>query len=149
MQSVVTLLLNVLWILTGGIWMAFAWLIAAVLVAITIIGLPWTRAALEIASYTLLPFGRVALRRDAVAGRVDLGTGAIGTLGNVIWLVLAGWWLALGHVVAAIGLALTVIGIPFAWAHLKLAALSLWPIGRTIVTIEEAAALRGSGALRS
>lgn len=149
MQSVVTLLLNVLWILTGGIWMAFAWLIAAVLMAITIIGLPWTRAALEIASYTLLPFGRVALRRDAVAGRVDLGTGAIGTLGNVIWLVLAGWWLALGHVVAAIGLALTVIGIPFAWAHLKLAALSLWPIGRTIVTIEEAAALRGSGALRS
>ena len=149
MQSLVTLLLNVLWILTGGIWMAFAWLIAAVLMAITIIGLPWTRAALEIASYTLLPFGRVALRRDAVAGRVDLGTGAIGTLGNVIWLVLAGWWLALGHVVAAIGLALTVIGIPFAWAHLKLAALSLWPIGRTIVTIEEAAALRGSGALRS
>ena len=148
MQSLVTLLLNVLWILTGGIWMAFAWLIAAVLMAITIIGLPWTRAALEIASYTLLPFGRVALRRDAVAGRVDLGTGAIGTLGNVIWLVLAGWWLALGHLVAAIGLALTVIGIPFAWAHLKLAALSLWPIGRTIVTIEEAAALRGSGALR-
>ena len=149
MQSLVTLLLNVLWILTGGIWMAFAWLIAAVLMAITIIGLPWTRAALEIASYTMLPFGRVALRRDAVAGRVDLGTGAIGTLGNVIWLVLAGWWLALGHVIAAIGLALTVIGIPFAWAHLKLAALSLWPIGRTIVTIEEAAALRGSGALRS
>jgi uncharacterized membrane protein YccF (DUF307 family) len=148
MQSVLTLLLNVLWILTGGIWMAFAWLIAAVLMAITIIGLPWTRAALEIASYTLLPFGRVAVRRDAVAGRVDLGAGPIGTLGNIIWLVLAGWWLALGHAVAAIGLALTIIGLPFAWAHLKLAALSLWPVGRTIVRIEEAAALRESGALR-
>lgn len=149
MQSMLTLLLNVLWILTGGIWMAFAWLIAAVLMAITIVGLPWTRAAVNIASYTLLPFGRVALPRDTVAGRADLGTGALGTLGNVLWLVVAGWWLALGHVVAAIGLALTVIGIPFAWAHLKLAALSLWPIGRTIVTVEEAAALRGSGALRS
>lgn len=149
MQSVLTLLLNVLWILTGGIWMAFAWLIAAMLMAITIIGLPWTRAALEIASYTLLPFGRVALRREAVPGRVDLGAGAIGTLGNVVWLVLAGWWLALGHVIAAIGLAVTIIGVPFAWAHLKLAALSLWPVGRTIVTIEEAAALRGSDALRS
>ena len=63
-------------------------------------------------------------------------------LGNVIWLVLAGWWLALGHLVTAVGLALTIIGIPFAWAHLKLALLSLWPIGRTIVSVEEAALLR-------
>ena len=129
--------------------MAFAWLIAAVLMAITIVGLPWARAALNIASYTLLPFGRVAVPRDAMAGRADLGTGALGTLGNVIWLVLAGWWLALGHVIAAIGLALTVIGIPFAWAHLKLAALSLWPVGKTILTIEETAAFRESGQLRS
>ena len=80
MRSLLSLLLNVLWILTGGIWMAFAWLIAAVLMAITIIGLPWARAALNIASYTLLPFGRVAVPRDAVAGRADLGTGALGTL---------------------------------------------------------------------
>ena len=149
MRSLLSLLLNVLWILTGGIWMAFAWLVAAVLMAITIIGLPWARAALNIASYTLLPFGRVAVPRDAVAGRADLGTGALGTLGNVIWLVLAGWWLALGHVMAAIGLALTVIGIPFAWAHLMVAALSLWPVGKTILTIEETAAFRESGQLRS
>ena len=68
----------------------------------------------------------------------DLGCGALGTMINVIWLLLAGWWLGLGHVITAIGLAITIIGIPFAWAHLKLAALSLWPIGKTVVTTEEA-----------
>jgi uncharacterized membrane protein YccF (DUF307 family) len=140
--SLLNLILNVLWVLTGGIWMALAWLLAAVIMAITIIGLPWARAAYNIASYTLLPFGRVALPRDEVAGREDLGTSPAGTLGNVIWLVLAGWWLALGHIITGVGLALTIIGIPFAWAHLKLALLSLWPIGRTIVSIEDAALLR-------
>ena len=141
-MSLLNLILNVLWVLTGGIWMALAWLLAALIMAITIIGLPWARAAYNIASYTLLPFGRVALPRDEVAGREDLGTSPLGTLGNVIWLVLAGWWLALGHIITGVGLALTIIGIPFAWAHLKLALLSLWPIGRTIVSIEEAALLR-------
>jgi uncharacterized membrane protein YccF (DUF307 family) len=141
-MSLLSLILNVLWVVTGGIWMALAWLLAALIMAITIIGLPWARAAYNIASYTLLPFGRVALPRDEVAGREDLGTSPLGTLGNVIWLVLAGWWLALGHIITGVGLALTIIGIPFAWAHLKLALLSLWPIGRTIVSIEEAALLR-------
>jgi uncharacterized membrane protein YccF (DUF307 family) len=141
-MSLLSLILNILWVLTGGIWMALAWLLAAVIMAITIIGLPWARAAYNIASYTLLPFGRVALPRDEVAGREDLGTSPLGTLGNVIWLVLAGWWLALGHIITGVGLAFTIIGIPFAWAHLKLALLSLWPIGRTIVSIEDAALLR-------
>jgi uncharacterized membrane protein YccF (DUF307 family) len=142
-MSFLSLVLNVLWVVTGGIWMALAWLLAALIMAITIIGLPWARAAWNIASYTFLPFGRVALRRDEVAGAPDLGTSPLGMVGNVIWLVLAGWWLALGHVITAVALALTVIGIPFAWAHLKLALLSLWPIGRTIVSTEEAALLRG------
>jgi uncharacterized membrane protein YccF (DUF307 family) len=142
-MSPLSLLLNILWVVTGGIWMAAAWLVAAVIMAITIVGLPWARAAFNIASYTFLPFGRVALPRDAVAGEDDLGTGPLGTFGNLIWLVLAGWWLALGHVATAIALAITLIGIPFAWAHLKLALISLWPIGRTIVSVEEAAALRG------
>jgi uncharacterized membrane protein YccF (DUF307 family) len=142
-MSLLSLILNVLWLVTGGIWMALAWLLAAVIMAITIIGLPWARAAYNIASYTLLPFGRVALPRDEVAGREDLGTSPLGTLGNVIWLVLAGWWLALGHIITGVGLAFTIIGIPFAWAHLKLALLSLWPIGRTIVSVEEAELLRG------
>ncbi len=142
-MSPLSLLLNILWVVTGGIWMAIAWLVAAVIMAITIVGLPWARAAVSIASYTFLPFGRVALARDEVAGADDLGTGPLGVVGNLIWLVLAGWWLALGHVITAVALAVTIIGIPFAWAHLKLALLSLWPIGRTIVSVEEAEVLRG------
>jgi uncharacterized membrane protein YccF (DUF307 family) len=145
-MSFLSLVLNVLWVVTGGIWMALAWLLAALIMAITIIGIPWARAAYNIASYTFLPFGRVALRRDEVAGADDLGTSPLGMIGNLIWLLLAGWWLALGHVATAIALAITIIGIPFAWAHLKLALLSLWPIGRTIVSVEEAALLRGGRA---
>src|SRR5229473_8715081 len=127
------LLLNILWIVTGGVWMAAGWLLAAVIMAITIIGLPWARAAFNIALYTLLPFGQKAVSRAEYTGQEDIGTGPLGVVGNIIWLVLAGWWLALGHLVIAVLLAITIIGIPFAWAHLKLAGLALWPIGRMIV----------------
>ena len=130
-------LLNLLWIVFGGLWMALGWVIAAVLMAITIIGLPWTRAALNIALYTLLPFGQTAVSRAAHTGQEDLGTGPLGAIGNLIWLVLAGWWLALGHLITAVVLAITIVGIPFAWAHLKLARIALWPIGKMIVPIED------------
>jgi uncharacterized membrane protein YccF (DUF307 family) len=133
LMSPFSLLLNILWIIFGGLWMAFAWLVAAVIMAITIIGLPWAWAALNIASYTLLPFGQKAVSRAEHLGREDIGTGPLGFLGNIIWLVLAGWWLALGHLITAILLAFTIIGIPFAWAHLKLAGIALWPIGKMIV----------------
>jgi uncharacterized membrane protein YccF (DUF307 family) len=129
----VSILLNILWLLLGGVWMAFAWLVAAVIMAITIIGLPWARAAFNIAVYTLLPFGQRAVRRDSLTGQSDIGTGPLGLIGNLIWLILAGWWLALGHVIAAVLLAVTIIGIPFAWAHLKLAGIALWPIGMAII----------------
>jgi uncharacterized membrane protein YccF (DUF307 family) len=132
-MSALSLLLNVLWIVFGGAWMALGWLVAAVIMAITIIGLPWTRAALNIALYTLLPFGQTAVSRAEYYGSEDMGTGPLGLLGNIIWLVLAGWWLALGHLITAILLAVTIVGIPFAWAHLKLAGIALWPIGKTIV----------------
>jgi uncharacterized membrane protein YccF (DUF307 family) len=131
-------LLNILWIVTGGLWMALAWALAAVIMALTLIGLPWTRAAFTIALYTLLPFGQRAVSRADYTGQEDIGTGPLGMLGNLIWLLLAGWWLAVLHVVTAIGLAVTLIGIPFAWAHLKLAGIALWPIGKMIVPIEEA-----------
>jgi len=134
----VSILLNVLWLLIGGVYMAAAWVLAGVIMAITIVGLPWTRAAFNIAAYTLLPFGQRAVRRDALTGRADLGTGVLGMIGNLIWLVLAGWWLALGHLVTALALALTIIGLPFAWAHLKLAGLALWPIGKAIVPVQNA-----------
>jgi uncharacterized membrane protein YccF (DUF307 family) len=139
-------LLNILWLLTGGLWMAVGWVIAGVLLAITIIGLPWTRSAFSIAAYTLLPFGYRVVRRDEYTGQADLGTGPLGVLGNLIWLVLAGWWLALGHLVTAVALAITIIGIPFAWAHLKLAGLALWPIGRMIVPMDELPPGRGYSA---
>ncbi|MGH6778830.1 MAG: YccF domain-containing protein [Bradyrhizobium sp.] len=131
----VSILLNLLWILLGGAWMAFGWLVAAVIMAVTIIGLPWARAALNIAIYTLLPFGQRAVPREEVTGRPDIGTGPLGLIGNLIWLVLAGWWLALGHLVTAVILAVTIIGIPFAWAHLKLAGIALWPVGKEIVPV--------------
>ena len=125
--------MNLLWILLGGLWMAAGWVLAAIIMAITIIGIPWSRAAFNIAAYTLLPFGQRAVSREAYLGRGDVGTGALGLIGNIIWLVLAGWWLALGHVITAIMLAVTIVGIPFAWAHFKLAGIALWPIGKTIV----------------
>ena len=131
-----SLLLNVLWIVFGGLWMAVGWLIAALIMAVTIIGLPWARAALTLAGYTLLPFGQRAVSRADYTGQHDIGTGPLGSIGNVIWLVLAGWWLALGHLLTAIALAITIIGIPFAWAHLKLAGLSLAPVGKMIVPID-------------
>src|ERR1700742_1982667 len=129
----VSIFLNILWLLLGGVWMAAGWLLAAVIMAITIIGLPWARAAFNIAAYTLLPFGQRAVSRASLTGQSDIGTGPLGLIGNLIWLVLAGWWLALGHLLTAIALAVTIIGIPFAWAHLELAGIALWPIGKVIV----------------
>src|ERR1700704_4517328 len=116
----VSIFLNILWILLGGLWMAAAWVVAAVIMAITIIGIPWAKAAFNIALYTLLPFGQTAVRRDSLTGRADIGTGPLGLIGNLIWLLLAGWWLALGHIATAIALALTIVGIPFPWAPVKL-----------------------------
>src|ERR1700680_556388 len=129
----VSIFLNVLWIVFGALWMAFGWVVAAIIMAITIIGLPWARAAFNIAAYTLLPFGQKAVRRDSLTGQSDIGTGPLGLIGNLIWLVLAGWWLALAHIGTRVALSVPIIGIPFAWAHLKLAGIALWPIGKVIV----------------
>jgi uncharacterized membrane protein YccF (DUF307 family) len=80
-----------------------------------------------------LPFGFKAVSREERFGRGDIGTGLLGVIGNAVWLVLAGWWLALLHLLFAILLAITIVGIPFAWAHVKLAGIALWPIGKIIV----------------
>ncbi|MCC6915028.1 MAG: YccF domain-containing protein [Rhodospirillaceae bacterium] len=120
-----SLLLNVIWIVFGGGAMALGWFIAGCVIAITIIGLPWAPAAFRIALYTLIPFGQsVAEHKEA---------GPLSLVGNIIWFVLAGWWLALGHLFWAIVLGITIVGLPFAWAHLKLARLSLMPVGTVIV----------------
>jgi uncharacterized membrane protein YccF (DUF307 family) len=144
-MSPIRFLLNLLWVVFGGLWMAAAWLLAALIMALTIVGLPWSRAAFNIALYTFLPFGHKAVSRAEYRGREDLGTGPLGTLGNLVWLVLAGWWLALFHLLTAIGLAVTLIGLPFAWAHLKLAGIALWPIGMMIVRRDAAPAYLAGG----
>ncbi|MBI1209325.1 MAG: YccF domain-containing protein [Azospirillum sp.] len=137
-MSPVSLLLNLLWIVFGGLWMAVGWVIAGVIMALTLIGLPWARTAFGIAYYTLVPFGRTTINRDEYSGGGNFVAGPYGLVRNVVWFVLAGWWLALCHLFTAIMLAITLIGIPFAWAHLKLAALAVWPVGKVVVTTEEA-----------
>ena len=124
-MSPLSFVLNLLWLVCGGLAAAFGWLVAAAVMALTIIGLPWSFAALRIALYTLLPFGHeMRARPDA---------SELTVLGNIVWFVLAGWWLALVHLFIALGLAVTIIGLPFAWAHLKLAGASLFPLGKEIV----------------
>jgi uncharacterized membrane protein YccF (DUF307 family) len=117
------LLLNILWFILGGWISGTLWLLAGLILAITIIGLPWTPAAFRIAGFSYWPFGKVIVERD---------TGAVSVLLNILWLLLAGWWLALHHLVLAAGLAVTIIGIPFAWQHVKLAMLSLIPVGKGV-----------------
>ena len=130
--SPISLILNVLWLLFGGAVAALGWFAAGLVMALTIIGLPFARAAFDNGVYTLWPFGVAALSRERLYGP-EIGTGPLGLLGNLIWLFLAGWWLALGHLIAAVGLAITIVGLPFAWAHLKLAGFALWPIGRAVI----------------
>ena len=136
-MSPISLILNILWILFGGLMMCAGWLVAGLIMAITVIGLPWASVAFRFAFYVLLPFGRRAVAREQVSLRDDDRPGVFGLLRNLIWLVLAGWWLALGHLASAIFWAITIIGLPFAWAHFKLAAMAIWPVGKTIVTTEE------------
>lgn len=127
------LILNVLWLFCGGLVAAMGWFIAGLVMIVSIIGIPWARAAFGIGMFTLWPFGRTIVDRAALYGREDVGTGPLGTLGNIVWLLLAGWWLSLGHIVVGIGLCLTIIGIPFGWQHFKLALHTLTPIGKEVV----------------
>jgi len=130
-----TLLLNLIWLIFGGLLMGLAWFFAGLLVAITIIGLPWAASCFRIGGFTLWPFGREAVDRRLMTGREDIGTGPLGTIGNIIWLLTLGIPLAIGHVAAAVACAVTIIGLPFAWQHIKLAQISLWPIGTEVVDI--------------
>ncbi|MDB5362519.1 MAG: hypothetical protein JWO51_3816 [Rhodospirillales bacterium] len=134
-----SLILNILWlVLGGGLLGGAAWILVGILCALSIVGLPWARAAINIGFYTLLPFGQTAVARDELSGREDLGTGPLGLLGNILWFVFVGWWLALGHLMMAAACAVTIIGLPFAWVHLKLIPIALFPIGQTIVPNEVA-----------
>ncbi len=113
--------------------MGIAWYLLGIVMALSIVGLPWARACFTIGRFTFFPFGKEAIPRDQVSGREDIGTSAFGSIGNVIWVIVAGLWLAIGHITTAAAQALTIIGLPFAWQNLKLARISLAPIGLTIV----------------
>lgn len=124
------LLGNLIWLVFGGLEAGLAWWLAALLAAITIIGIPFAIAAFRIGGFTLWPFGREVIDRPEPEDRKLLIL-----VGNVIWIVLGGIWLALAHLVFALLLALTIIGIPFALQHVKLARLSLMPFGKEIVVL--------------
>jgi len=133
--SRVSFILNMIWVIFGGLVMAVLWVLAGLLCAITIVGLPWAGACFTIANFSFWPFGREAVNRRLLTGREDIGTGPLGMLGNVIWILVCGLWLAIGHLAAAVACAVTIIGIPFAVQHIKLAGVSLAPIGIAIVDI--------------
>lgn len=126
--------------------MGLAWCFFGVLAFISIIGIPWGRACFVIAGFSFFPFGKEAIARDELTLNEDIGTGSLGFIGNVLWFIFAGFWLALGHVMSAVACFVTIIGIPFAIQHLKLAAISIAPIGQTIVDKEVAAAARRANA---
>ncbi|TQM71967.1 uncharacterized membrane protein YccF (DUF307 family) [Actinomadura hallensis] len=118
-------LLNILWLVLAGFWLALSYVIAGIVCCVLIITIPFGIASFRIAGFALWPFGRTTVpRRDA-------GTASL--IGNVIWIIVAGWWLALGHLVTGALLCLTIIGIPFGIANFKLIPVSLAPLGREIV----------------
>lgn len=135
---------NIIWFLLGGVFMGLAWWFFGLLAFISIIGIPWGRACFVIGNFSFFPFGQEVISRDELTNKQDIGTSPFGLIGNVIWFVFAGFWLAVGHILSAVACFITIIGIPFALQHLKLAVISLAPIGKTIVPKEEAARARYS-----
>ena len=122
-------ILNVIWLVLCGFWMAIGYVVAGVICCILIITIPFGVASFRLAGFVLWPFGRTIVRKD--------GAGAPSLIGNVLWFLLAGLWIAIAHVVAGVALCLTIIGIPFGWANLKLAAVALAPLGKDIVSSDE------------
>ncbi|ESQ86881.1 membrane protein [Asticcacaulis sp. AC460] len=128
-----TFLLNILWLIFGGFISGCLWLLGGAILALTVVGLPWTMAAWRIAGFVFWPFGREIVDRETYDGEKDLGGGCVGVVLNIIWFVFAGWYIALSHILAAVAEAVTIIGIPFAFKDVQLAALALAPIGKKIV----------------
>ena len=121
--------LNIIWLLLCGIWMALGYVVAGVICCLLIVTIPFGIASFRIANYALWPFGRSVVKRP--------GAGAPSAIGNIVWIIFAGWWLAIEHVLTAIALAVTIIGIPLAIANLKLISVSLFPLGREIVDADD------------
>ena len=132
-MSVLRLIFNILWFLLGGLVMGLAWWLIGIVCFISIIGIPFGRACFVMGKLAFWPFGRDAISRRYINRVDDFGTSAFGTLGNIVWFILFGIWLAIGHLMHALLCFFSIIGIPFGIQHLKLAGLSIAPIGKGIV----------------
>jgi uncharacterized membrane protein YccF (DUF307 family) len=133
---------NILWFIFGGFVMGLGWWLAGLLAAVTIVGIPWAKACFVIGQFAFFPFGKEAISRDTLSGKEDIGTGPLGLIGNILWFVFAGIWLAIGHLASALLCFISIIGIPFGIQHLKLAVIALAPIGKTVVDKQIAARAR-------
>ena len=129
MRALVTVVLNVLWLVLAGIWLAIGYVLAGLLMCLLIITIPFGVAAFRLARFALWPFGQTLVRRPSA--------GAPSAIANVLWFLLAGLWLAIGHVVTGVALCVTVIGIPFGIANIKFAAAALAPLGREVVSFDD------------
>lgn len=125
MRSLITLILNIIWVVTAGIWLFLCYVVAGLLSFVFIVTIPFGVASFRIANFVLFPFGREVIEVQRPS--------AMSTLGNVVWFVIAGWWLALGHIATAIAQTVTIIGIPLAWANIKLIPATCFPFGKQIV----------------
>ncbi|TDQ45892.1 YccF domain-containing protein [Actinorugispora endophytica] len=124
-MALLRFVLNIIWLVVAGFWLAVGYAFAGVLCCVLIVTIPFGVASFRMANYALWPFGRDLVRRP--------GAGTASTVGNVIWIIVAGWWLAIGHIVTAAGLAVTIVGIPMAWASVKMIPVALAPFGNEIV----------------
>lgn len=122
-------LLNIIWLVLSGFWMFLGYVAAGILLCLLILTIPWGIASFRIGVYALWPFGRTIVDKP--------GAGLGSFLGNVVWVVLAGWWLALGHILTGVAMCLTIIGIPLGIASFKMVPISLMPLGKDIVPVEQ------------
>jgi uncharacterized membrane protein YccF (DUF307 family) len=122
---------NILWLVLAGFWLALGYVAAGIIAFLPIITIPFAVQAFKLAGYALWPFGRVVIARQD-------GSAAVSLIANIIWFIVAGWWLTLAHLATGLALMLTIIGIPLGVANIKLAALALAPFGSRVVTLAEA-----------
>ena len=135
MITPLNLVLNVIWLIISGFWLAVGYALAGIVMCILIITIPFGIAAFRLAGFVLWPFGRTLIRRP--------DAGVASAIGNVIWFILAGLWIAIAHLVLGVALCFTIIGIPFGWANIKLAAVAIAPLGKDIVSRDDPRAPAG------
>ena len=129
------LILNLIWLVVSGFWLAVGYALAGIVMCILVITIPFGIASFRLAGFVIWPFGRTLIRRPEA--------GIASSIGNVIWFVLAGLWIAIGHLALGVALCITIIGIPFGWANIKLAAVAIAPLGKDIVSHDDPRAPAG------